>query len=74
VSSGKVIYWIVGLWLLIAVVVIAYPLLSGQIRVGVEPVRRDTAPQQFWSAYLVSTLLFLAVSVVVAFILRAIVS
>jgi hypothetical protein len=73
-TARSVIYSVIGLWLFLAVVVIGYPLLSGQIRVGLDPVRRDTAPQQFWSAYVVSTGLFLAVSAVVGFILRAIVS
>jgi hypothetical protein len=73
-TPRTVIYSVIGLWLFIAAVVIAYPLLSGQIRVGFDPVRRDTAPQQFWSAYIVSTALFLAVSAVVGFTLRAMVS
>jgi len=67
-----VIYLVVGMWLLVAVVVIGYPLLSGQIRVGLDPVSRDTAPKAFWIAYIISTVLFLAVSVAVGFFVRSI--
>ncbi len=67
-----VIYLVVAVWLIVAVVVVGYPLGSGQIRVGVDPVRRDTAPKAFWTAYIISTGLFLAVSVAVGFFVRSI--
>jgi hypothetical protein len=65
-------YWVAGVWLLVAITVIAYPLLSGRIRVGMDPVSRDTAPKAFWTAYLISTALFLAVSVAVGLFIRSI--
>ena len=66
------IYLIVGVWLLVAVVVIGYPLRRGQIRAGLDPISRDTAPRIFWTAYIVSTVLFLVVSVGVGFFVRSI--
>ena len=69
-----VIYLVIGMWLLVAVVVVGYPLVSGQIRVGLDPVSRDANPKAFWTAYSISTVLFFAVSVAVAFFLRSILS
>jgi hypothetical protein len=57
-----VTYLLVGVWLFAAVIVIGYPLRSGQIRVGLRPVSRDTDPQGFWAAYIISTVLFIVVS------------
>jgi hypothetical protein len=71
-TPGTVIYSIVGVWLFVAVIVVGYPLLSGQIRVGFDPVRRDTDPRAFWTAYLVSTALFFAVSAGLGFFVHAI--
>jgi hypothetical protein len=65
-------YLVVGVWLLVAVVVIAYPLRTGKIRVGLDPVSRTSAPKAFWSAYIASTVLFLTVSVAVGFFVRSI--
>jgi len=65
-------YLVVGVWLLVAVVAIAYPLRTGKIRVGRDPVSRASAPRAFWSAYIASTVLFLAVSVAVGFFVRSI--
>jgi hypothetical protein len=67
-----VIYLAVGVWLLVAVVIVGYPLRGGQIRVGLDPVSRDTTPKAFWTAYIISTVLFLAVSVAVGFFARSI--
>jgi hypothetical protein len=72
-TPAKVIYFVAGLWLIIAVIVIGYPLRSGRIRVGLDPVSRDTAPGAFWSAYIISTVLFLAVSVAVGYFVRSII-
>jgi hypothetical protein len=66
------VYFVVGVWLLVAVVVVGYPLRSGQIRVGLGPVSRDEAPKAFWSAYIISTVLFLAISVAAGFFVRSI--
>jgi hypothetical protein len=66
------IYLVVGVWLVVAVLIVGYPLRSGQIRVGLEPVRRDTAPKAFWTAYIISTGLFLAVSIAGGFFVRSI--
>jgi hypothetical protein len=63
---------VVGAWLLVAVAVVGYPLQSGQIRLGRAPVSRATAPKAFWTAYIISTVLFLAVSVAVAAFVRSI--
>jgi hypothetical protein len=67
-----VLYLVAGLWLLVAAVVVGYPLRSGRIRVGLDPVSRETAPKAFWTAYAVSTSLFLAVSIGVGFFVRSI--
>jgi len=61
---------IVGVWLLVTVGVIGYPLAASQIRVGREPVSRDTAPKAFWSAYFISVGLFIAISFVIFLVLR----
>ncbi|MGO9931870.1 MAG: hypothetical protein ACLPV8_08655 [Steroidobacteraceae bacterium] len=71
-SPRTVIHLVLGMWLLVAVLVIGYPFLSGQIRVGLDRVSRDTAPEAFWSAYIKSTALFLAISVAVGFFVRSI--
>jgi hypothetical protein len=73
-TPRKVFYLVFGLWLLVAVVVIGYPLRSGQIRVGLDPVSRYTAPRAFWAAYFISTVLFLAVTVAIGFFVRSILS
>ena len=57
-----VTYLIIGAWLFAAVIVIGCPLRSGQIRAGLRPVSRDTNPQGFWTAYIISTVLFIVVS------------
>lgn len=66
-----VIWLVVGVWLLVTAIVVVYPLRVGQIRVGLEPVSRDTAPKAFWSAYFASLVLFIAISLAVGFFLRA---
>jgi len=53
---------VIGTWALTAAVVVGYPLLSGKIRRGSSSISRDDAPSEFWSAYVMSTGLFLAVS------------
>ncbi|MGA8707726.1 MAG: hypothetical protein WB646_12140 [Steroidobacteraceae bacterium] len=67
----KVVYFVACLWLIVAVIVIGYPLRTGQIRAGLNPVRRDTAPAAFWAAYSISTVLFLAVSVTIGCFVRS---
>ncbi len=67
-THKTVIYLVVAAWLLVAVVVVGYPLRSAQIRVGLDPISRDTAPKAFWTAYIISTVLFLAVSIAVGFL------
>ena len=67
-----VIYLVVGVWLLVAVVVIGYPLRAGKIRVGLNPVNRSSAPKAFWYAYITSTALFLVVSVAVGLFVHSI--
>ena len=52
-------------------VVIGYPLVTGQIRVGPETLSRDDDPQAFWRAYTWSIVLFLCVSVATGFGLHA---
>jgi hypothetical protein len=69
---GAIIYLVVGVWLLVAVVVVGYPLCTGRIRVGLDPVSRTLAPKAFWYAYIISTGLFLAVSVAVVLFVRSI--
>jgi len=72
-TPAKVIYFVAGLWLIVAAVVIGYPLCSGQIRVGLNPVRRDTARGAFWTAYAISTAVFLVVSAAAGIFIRAII-
>jgi nitrate reductase NapE component len=67
-----IIYLVVGVWLLVAVAVVGYPLRAGNIRVGFDPVSRDSAPKAFWYAYILSTVLFLVVSVALGFFVRSI--
>ena len=67
------IIWVVlGVWVFVTAIVIGYPLRTGQIRVGLDPVSRKAAPKAFWTAYIISTVLFIAVSLAVAFFVRAI--
>jgi len=73
-NARKAIYLVVGLWLIVAVVVIGYPLRSGQIRVGLDPVSRYTDSNAFWTAYIISTVLFLVVSIAGGFFVRSILS
>ncbi len=67
-----IIYLLVGVWLLVAVVVVGYPLRTGKIRVGLDPVSQDSAPKAFSYAYIISTALFLAVSLAVGLLVRSI--
>jgi len=61
---------IIGLtWLLVAPIVIGYPLVAGKIRMGgpgSDPITREGDPRAFWSVYALSTGLFLAISAAVA--------
>ncbi len=65
-----VVLSISALWLFIAAVVIGYPLIAGQIRVGLDPVSREDDPQAFWKAYVFSTTLFLAMSIAAWFFMH----
>lgn len=65
------VFLIAGMWLLVTVIVIGYPLAASRIRVGLEPVSRDTAPKAFWSAYFICVGLFIAVSFAIFLVLRA---
>ena len=67
-----VVLSIIALWLIIAAVVIGYPLVTGRIRVGLDPISREDDPKAFWRAYAVSTTLFLGVSIAAAFFVRSI--
>ena len=67
-----VIWFIVGVWTLVALIVVGYPLCTGKIRVGLDPVSREMTPTSFWTAYVISTVLFIAVSAAAAFFVRAI--
>ncbi len=67
-----VIHLLIGMWLIVAAIVVGYPLCAGRIRVGLDPVSRDATPKAFWTAYLISTVLFIAVSFAVGFFIRAI--
>jgi len=69
---GEITYLLVGIWLLVAVVIVGYPLRTGRIRVGRNPVSRTSAPKAFWYAYVISTVLFLVVSVAIGLFLRSI--
>ena len=71
---GLKIGWVV--WLLIAAIVIGYPLVAGRIRFGgpgSEPVVRATDPSSFWMTYALSTALFLGVSLAVGYFIRSVV-
>ncbi|MBX7195637.1 MAG: hypothetical protein K1X94_26510 [Sandaracinaceae bacterium] len=57
------------LWLVVAVVVLGYPLATGRMRAGTETVYRDGDPQQFWTTYAVSSGVFLLVSAAIAYVL-----
>jgi len=72
VSTKSGFYLLICVWLIIAVIVVGYPLLRGQIRIGFDPVSREADPQRFWTAYIISTFLFLAVSVAVGFFVHTI--
>jgi hypothetical protein len=71
-SPETFIYLAAAVWLLIAAVVIGYPLRTGIIRVGRNPVSRDSTPGDFWRAYVISTALFLAVSIALGLFVRSI--
>jgi hypothetical protein len=49
-----------------------YPLFTGRIKAGLDPVSRENDPEAFWNAYIFSTVLFLAVSIVMGFFVRGI--
>jgi hypothetical protein len=59
-------------WLIIAAIVIGYPIITGQLKVGLNPVSQEAEPQRFWSAFAFSTVLFLVVSIAVGFFVRGI--
>jgi len=58
------------LWLFTALVVIGYPLVRGEIRAGLSRVNRSDSPNAFWTAYLLSTALFLGISAAGFWLLR----
>jgi hypothetical protein len=66
---------VISVWLLIAAIVIGYPLVTGRIRVGgpgSEPTTREGDPAGFWTAYAISTGMFLGISILAGFFLRAV--
>jgi hypothetical protein len=65
--KNLIIWAVFSGWLIIAVIVIGYPLITGRIRVGFSPVFREYESRRFWFAYLFSTVLFLVVSAAGAF-------
>lgn len=67
-----IVFSIIAFWLIIAAVVIGYPLVTGRIRAGFDPVSRENDPQAFWKAYVFSTTLFIAVSVAAGFFVHSI--
>ncbi len=68
--TPKIVIWLlVGGWTLVGAIVVGYPLCTGKIRVGLDPVSRDTAPESFWTAYVISTVLFIAVSSAIALLI-----
>ena len=62
-----------GIWTLIAAIIIGYPLTKGQIKIGLDPVSRKLDPQRFWTAYAMSTIMFIAFSVVIWIIISRII-
>lgn len=60
------------LWVIIAAVVIGYPLITGRMRSGLTTLSREDDPQAFWRAYMLSAILFFGVSAVAALFLQAI--
>jgi hypothetical protein len=60
------------LWVIVAAVVIGYPLMTGRVRSGLTTLSRETDPQAFWRAYMLSTILFLSISVAAVLFLHAI--
>ncbi len=71
-QKSRILSIVITVWLLMAAIVIGYPLIKGQIKVGVVPVSREVEPRRFWTAYLVSTMLFLLVSAAAGFFVRGI--
>ena len=71
-SPNIVIYFVIGVWVFIAVIVVGYPLRSGKIRVGLDPVSRKVDSWGFWTAYIISTVLFFAVSAAVGLFVHTI--
>lgn len=72
-SGPKIIILsISAVWLIIAVIVLGYPLITGSIRVGFDPVSREDDPQAFWKAYVFSNTLFLGVSIAAGLFVRSI--
>jgi len=72
IDPGIIALFIAGLWLIVAAVVIGYPLVAGRIRAGAGTFSREDDPRAFWRAYLFSTALFVAVSVAAGFLVHAI--
>jgi hypothetical protein len=63
---------VVAGWIVIAAIVIGYPVLTGRMRAGgpgSEPISRESDPRGFWTAYAISTILFLGISVLLGFFL-----
>jgi len=71
-SKNLILIVAVVIWLMITAVVIWYPLITGQIKAGLDPVSRQAEPQRFWYAYAFSTILFLMVSIALGFFMRGI--
>lgn len=61
-----------GVWLFVTVIVVGYPLCTGKIRVGLYAVYRDAAPKAFWTNYIISTVLFITLSLAVGVFLRVV--
>jgi hypothetical protein len=65
VSASSLLLALKVLWLGIALLVCGYPLLTGRMRMGKtgsSPLLRQSNPRGFWTAYAISTGLFLLAS------------
>jgi NhaP-type Na+/H+ or K+/H+ antiporter len=67
-----IVFSITIFWLIVAAVVIGYPLMTGRIRAGLNTFSREDEPRAFWKAYTFSTTLFLVVSIAAGVFLRSI--
>lgn len=72
IDPERIVLSIFCLWLIVAALVVGYPLVTGRIRAASGTFSRGDDPRAFWKAYFISTILFLGASIAAGFFVHTV--